>query len=200
MSASERAIVHAQLALVKAMEGSFAAAHRWLYRWDDRMSIDAELQLVDEGVQQLRVITNLLAMARRVVVRQQQTIDVLSDAATLPRASLKKTSPLWRLWRQRRYAYVLLRQMIDYKLNSIAITLACPVGSSDPATLSATRLAREWSAHLQVYKPVTDDRTSNAANYLQPHLLLPHLNPDWFTFLVPAYPGYSGKVAVKRLW
>jgi len=42
--------------------------------------------------------------------------------------------------------------MIDYKLNSIAITLACPVGSSDPATLSATRLAREWSAHLQVYR------------------------------------------------
>ena len=89
MSASERAIVHAQLALVKAMEGSFAVAHRWLYRWDDRMSIDAELQLVDKGVQQLRVITNLLATARRVVVGQQQTIDVLRspskrrrDAAT----------------------------------------------------------------------------------------------------------------------
>jgi len=42
--------------------------------------------------------------------------------------------------------------MIDYKLNLIAITLACPVGSSDPATLSATHLAREWSAHLQVYR------------------------------------------------
>ena len=46
----------------------------------------------------------------------------------------------------------LLRRMIDYTVNSIAITLACPVGSSDPATQSATRLAREWSAHLQVYR------------------------------------------------
>ena len=78
MSASERAIVHAQVALVKAMEGSFAAAHRWLYWWDDRMSVDAELQQLDEGVQQLRVITNLLVTtARRVAVGQQQTIDVL---------------------------------------------------------------------------------------------------------------------------
>ena len=24
-------------------------------------------------------------------------------------------------------------------------------------------------------------------------LLLPHLNPDWFIFLVPAYPGCPGK-------
>jgi len=24
-------------------------------------------------------------------------------------------------------------------------------------------------------------------------------NPDWFTFLVPAYPGYPGKVAIKRM-
>jgi len=29
------------------------------------------------------------------------------------------------------------------------------------------------------------------------HHLLPHLNPDWFTFLVPAYPGCPGKEAVK---
>jgi len=29
---------------------------------------------------------------------------------------------------------------------------AAPVGSSDLATLSATRLAREWSAHLHVYR------------------------------------------------
>jgi len=27
--------------------------------------------------------------------------------------------------------------------------------------------------------------------------LLPHLNPDWFTFLVPAYPGCPGKETVK---
>jgi len=32
----------------------------------------------------------------------------------------------------------------------------------------------------------------------KPHLLLPRLNPDWFfPFLVPAYPGFSGKEAVK---
>jgi len=29
---------------------------------------------------------------------------------------------------------------------------AAPVGSSDPSTLFATRLASEWSAHLQVYR------------------------------------------------
>jgi len=27
----------------------------------------------------------------------------------------------------------------------------------------------------------------------KPYHLLPHLNPDWFTFLVPAYPGCPGK-------
>ena len=90
MSASEKAIIRAQLALVKATEGSFAAAHRCLYRWDDHVSVDAGLQQLDEGVQQLRVITNLLVTtARRVAVGQQQTIDVLRspskrrhDAAT----------------------------------------------------------------------------------------------------------------------
>jgi len=68
MSTSEKAIICAQLALVRATEGSFDS---------------------DEGIQQLRVITNLLATARRVVVRQQRTIDVLRspskrrrDAAT----------------------------------------------------------------------------------------------------------------------
>jgi len=29
------------------------------------------------------------------------------------------------------------------------------------------------------------------------HLLL-HWNAEWFTFLVPAYPGYPGKKAVKQ--
>jgi len=33
----------------------------------------------------------------------------------------------------------------------------------------------------------------------KPHHLLPHLNPDWFTFLVPAYRGCPGKEAVKRM-
>ena len=28
------------------------------------------------------------------------------------------------------------------------------------------------------------------------HQLLPHLNPDWFTFLVPAYPGCPGTAVV----
>jgi len=28
---------------------------------------------------------------------------------------------------------------------------------------------------------------------------LPHLNPDWFTFLVAVYPGCPGKEAVKRV-
>ena len=31
------------------------------------------------------------------------------------------------------------------------------------------------------------------------HHLLPHLNPDWFTFIVLAYPGCPGKEAVKRM-
>ena len=31
------------------------------------------------------------------------------------------------------------------------------------------------------------------------HNLLLHLNPDWFTYLVPAYLGYPGKETVKRV-
>jgi len=77
MSATEKAIISAQLALVKATEGSFAAAHRCLYRRNDSVSVDAGLQLLDEGVQQLRLISKLLATARRVAVGQQQTIEVL---------------------------------------------------------------------------------------------------------------------------
>jgi len=50
MSASEKAIISAQLALVKATESSFAAAHRCLYRRDDHVSVDAGLQQLDEGV------------------------------------------------------------------------------------------------------------------------------------------------------
>ena len=68
MSATERAIVSAQLVLVKATEGSFAAAHRCLYRGNDSVSVDAGLQLLDEGIQQLRLISKLLATARRVAV------------------------------------------------------------------------------------------------------------------------------------
>ena len=33
----------------------------------------------------------------------------------------------------------------------------------------------------------------------KPQHLLPHLNLDWFIFLVPAYPGCPGKEAVKRV-
>jgi len=73
---TERAIVNAQLALVKATEGSLAAAHRCLRR-EDRVSIDAGLQLLDDGVQQLRIISNMLATAKRVAVGQQATITVL---------------------------------------------------------------------------------------------------------------------------
>jgi len=32
--------------------------------------------------------------------------------------------------------------------------------------------------------------------YCHPHLL-PDLNPDWFYLLVPPYPGFPGKEAVK---
>jgi len=32
-----------------------------------------------------------------------------------------------------------------------------------------------------------------------PSSLASFKNPDWFTFLVPAYPGYPGKVAIKRM-
>jgi len=34
---------------------------------------------------------------------------------------------------------------------------------------------------------------------LQPHFLLLHKNPEWFTFLVLAYPGCPGKEAVKPM-
>ena len=52
-------------ALVKVTEGSFAATQRCLHCHEDRMSFDTGLQLLDEGMQQLRVISNMLAMARR---------------------------------------------------------------------------------------------------------------------------------------
>ena len=34
---------------------------------------------------------------------------------------------------------------------------------------------------------------------LPPHHLLLQQNPEWFILLVPAYEGYRGKKAVKRL-
>jgi len=34
---------------------------------------------------------------------------------------------------------------------------------------------------------------------LPSHDLLLHQNSEWFTFLVPAYPGCAGKAAVKRV-
>jgi len=34
---------------------------------------------------------------------------------------------------------------------------------------------------------------------LPPHHLLLQQNPEWFTFLVPAYTGCPGKKAVKRV-
>ena len=58
-------------ALVKVTEGSFAATQRCLHCHEDRMSFDAGLQLLDEGMQQLRVISNMLAMARRAASRLQ---------------------------------------------------------------------------------------------------------------------------------
>jgi len=36
-----------------------------------------------------------------------------------------------------------------------------------------------------------------ADTILNPRHLLPNLNPDCFTFLVPAYPASPGKEAVK---
>ena len=34
----------------------------------------------------------------------------------------------------------------------------------------------------------------------KPYHLLPNLNPDWFTFLVQAYPGYPKKEAIKPVY
>jgi len=34
---------------------------------------------------------------------------------------------------------------------------------------------------------------------LPPHHLLLHKNSEWFTFLVPAYPGCPGNKAFKRM-
>ena len=34
----------------------------------------------------------------------------------------------------------------------------------------------------------------------KPRHLLPHVNSDWFTFLVLAYPGHPGKEAAKRVY
>jgi len=34
---------------------------------------------------------------------------------------------------------------------------------------------------------------------LPPDDVLPHQNPEWFTILVPAYPGCPGKKAVKQV-
>jgi len=31
------------------------------------------------------------------------------------------------------------------------------------------------------------------------HHLLPYLNPDWFTFLILAYPGRPGREAIKQV-
>jgi len=46
------------------------------------------------------------------------------------------------------------------------------------------------------------DRGANDLHMVQlmpqpPNRLLLQYNPEWFTFLVPAYPGFPGKKAVK---
>jgi len=61
---------------VKVTEGSFAAAHRCLHWRKDRVSYDGGLLLLDEGLQQLCVISNMLAKTRRVAVGQQMTTEV----------------------------------------------------------------------------------------------------------------------------
>jgi len=68
--------VWAQHVLVKVTEGSFAAAHRCLHWREDSVGYDAGLLLLDEGLQQLCVISNMLAKARRVAVGQQTTTEV----------------------------------------------------------------------------------------------------------------------------
>ena len=35
---------------------------------------------------------------------------------------------------------------------------------------------------------------------LPPHHLLLHLNPEWLTFLVLAYPGCPGRKAIKQMY
>ena len=35
---------------------------------------------------------------------------------------------------------------------------------------------------------------------LPPHHLLLQKNPEWFTFLLSAYPGCPGKKAIKQMW
>ena len=51
----------------------------------------------------------------------------------------------------------------------------------------------EAKCRLFAYGPV------DATVIPKPQHLLPHLNPDLFTFLVPAYPGCPGNEAVKQV-
>jgi len=41
------------------------------------------------------------------------------------------------------------------------------------------------------------ERDANDLHQVQLMPLPPHENPEWFTFLVPAYPDCPGKKAVK---
>jgi len=61
---------------VKVTEGSFAAAHRCLHWREDSVRYDAGLLLLDEGLQQLCIISNMLAKTRIVAVGQQTTTEV----------------------------------------------------------------------------------------------------------------------------
>jgi len=51
----------------------------------------------------------------------------------------------------------------------------------------------ERGADRFAYRPV------DATAIPEPRHLLPHLNPDGFYFLVPAYPGCPGIEAIKRV-
>jgi len=81
--------------MVKVTEGSLVAAHRCLHRREDRVST---------GMQQLRLIINMLATAKRVAVGQQATTDVLRSLSKRRRDVTEEDATTMAC----RYAYVLL--------------------------------------------------------------------------------------------
>ena len=62
------------------------------------------------------------------------------------------------------------------------------------------RVMRCWRGYLSGARcRLFEYGPADATAIPKPHHLVPHFNPNWFTFLVPAYPDCPGKWAVKRV-
>ena len=82
MSATEKAIESARVALVAACEGSLSSAMNLLNNRSDDIRYLARLEVMNQGIEQLQHAATLLTTAQRVAQAQELTIKQLREWAT----------------------------------------------------------------------------------------------------------------------